>query len=101
MKKTRLTRFCEVALAAYKKCYDETATHDAEFRERVAKAMMDGVRAELGGKHISIPGTSKDAAANRNARIVRDKEAGVPVPVIMDKYGLSRAAVYKILKKRN
>lgn len=60
-------------------------------------------REKFGGRRISIPNGSKDVAETRNARIVRDKNAGVPVPVIMERYGLSRAAVYKILglKKRN
>lgn len=61
------------------------------------------LRAKYGGKSLSIPGPSKEAAATRDARIVRDKQNGVPVSVIMQKYGLSRAAIYKILnlKKEN
>lgn len=56
------------------------------------------IRAKFGGKYISIPGRSKEAAEKRNKGVLRDRENGIPVSVIMGKYGLSRAAVYKILK---
>jgi Mor family transcriptional regulator len=56
------------------------------------------LREKFGGKCLYISGESKETAAKRNARILRDKAAGVPVSVIMGKTGLSRAAVYKILK---
>jgi len=62
------------------------------------KRVIDTTRTVFGGKHISIPGGTKEAADKRNSSIIRDRENGVPVDVIMTKHGLSRAAVYKILK---
>lgn len=62
------------------------------------KRVIDRTRTVFGGKHISIPGDTKEAADKRNSSIIRDRENDVPVGVIMTKHGLSRAAVYKILK---
>ena len=59
------------------------------------------IAAKFGGKYISIPGNSKALAEERNQKIARDHNNGLTVPVIMERHGLSRAAVYKILKKQN
>lgn len=65
---------------------------------RQAEALMI---AKCGGKYLYVPDQSKPLAETRNAKIARDHRNDVSVPDIMSKYGLSRAAVYKILRKQS
>lgn len=88
----------ELLDAAMKAHFEPGQTINAPKDHPVWADFENAVRAEFGGKYISIPGPSKDTAARRNERIIKDHENGVSVPSIMEKYGLSRPAVYKILK---
>lgn len=99
MKKSRFDRFVELLDAALKSHFEPGQPIDAPADHPVWKDFEKAVRAEFGGKAISIPGFSKPAAEKRDAKIVRDRSNGVPVAVLVEKYGLSRAAIYKILKK--
>ncbi len=59
------------------------------------------IRAKVRGKYIYIPDQSKPLAEARDTKIARAYKNGVSVLNIMSMYGLSRAAVYKILRKQS
>lgn len=103
MKKSRFDRMAELLDSTLASHFDPGQKFEA-LGDHPAWAdfwadFENALRAELGGKHISIPGPTKATAAARNERIIRDRKNGVSISVLTDKYGLSRAAVYKILKK--
>lgn len=102
MKHPKLDRMAELLKAALKAHFEPGQPIKIPKDHPLWADLERAIRAEFGGQHISIPSTSKDTAAARNKQIIKDRENGLAVSVIVDKYGLSRAAVYKILdlKKR-
>lgn len=79
----------------------KTQKHAEAEIDELVRRIDAGISAGASGKYLYIPAENKPLAKERNAKIARDYENGVSVPNIMTKYGLSRAAVYKILKKQS
>ncbi|MDT3706489.1 MAG: Mor transcription activator family protein [Thiobacillus sp.] len=83
-----------------RKVLEEAKSYSAAEIEVLVRQAESALRASCGGKHVYVPNSSKAAALERDAKIARDRRNGVSVQDIMSKYGLSRAAVYKVLKNR-
>jgi Mor family transcriptional regulator len=81
-----------------RKALEETKSYSSAEIEDLVRQAESALRARCGGKYLYVPNPSKAAAVERNAKIARDRRNGVSVRDIMSKYGLSRAAVYKVLK---
>ncbi|HRH79511.1 MAG TPA: Mor transcription activator family protein [Thiobacillaceae bacterium] len=65
------------------------------------KAMVrDRLRAEYGGKRLVIPGPSKLHAETRDRNIRNAYQCGISAVDLASRYGLSRAAIYKILNNK-
>lgn len=58
------------------------------------------VRAEYGGKWVYFPGPSKLIAETRDRNIRNAYQCGVSAVDLASRYGLSRAAIYKILNNK-
>ena len=99
MKKSKLLKMTELIAATIDDHFASEPPPDSIPSDHPVWMIVErAVREKFGGGYISIPGLSKDSAEKRNKRIIKDRENGIPVAAIRVKYGLSRAAVYKILK---
>lgn len=99
MKKTRLLQMTELVVATINDYFGSTPRPASiPIDHPVWAAVERAVREKFGGEHIHIGSQKKSGAAKRNASILKDRQNGLPVSAIMTKYGLSRPAVYKILK---
>lgn len=84
-----------------RKVLEEAKSYSAAEIEDLVRRADGALLARCGGKYVYVPNQSKAAAVERNAKIARDRRNGVSVPNIMSKYGLSRGAVYKIIKQQH
>lgn len=68
--------------------------------ENAAHAIEQNIRARYGGQRVRIPKRRKWATEEERAAVVSDVHADLPASELTRKHGISRATLYRLLKKK-
>lgn len=79
---------------------EAAARGDGSFTDSMAREIERQIRYEYGGEEMYVARRPRDKRAVA-AAVSRDYLDGSPVPDICDAHGVSRATLYKMLKRRD